>query len=173
MKRFVSLCFFIFWITLFFVPYIHAQALKIGVFDLQRIMRDSKAIQGYRKTLEREVESKKKVLVEKQDSVKLIEEKLKREDKGMSPDERKRLEERLGNELKELRRLREDIDMDLKKVDRELSQRALREIGETVRELAQKEKYSMVFEKSLAGIAFVQDSFDITTKVIEIYDSKR
>lgn len=173
MKKFAAVCFLIFGISVFYVSYLHAQALKIGVFELQRIMRESKVIQGYRNTLEKEVEAKRRLLAEKQDSVKLIEEKLRKEDKTIPLDERKRLEERLAREVKELRRLKEDVDMELQKIDRELAQRALREIGDTVRELAHKEKYSMVFEKSLAGIAFCQDSFDITKKVIEIYDSKR
>jgi Skp family chaperone for outer membrane proteins len=136
-------------------------------------MKDSKVIQEYRKTLGKEVEAKRRLLAEKQDSVRLIEEKLKKEDKGISIDERKRLEDSLSRELKELRRLKEDVNMDLQKIDQELSQRALREITEIIRNIAQKEKYTMVFEKSLAGIAYSEDSFDITQKIIDAYDAKK
>jgi hypothetical protein len=70
-------------------------------------MRDSKVIQEYRKTLGKEIETKRRLLADKQDSVKFIEEKLKKDDKAISPDERKRLEERLSREAKELQRLKE------------------------------------------------------------------
>ena len=52
-------------------------------------------IQEYLKTLGKEMEPKRKLLAEKQDSIKLIEEKLKRDDKSTPPDERKRLLESL------------------------------------------------------------------------------
>jgi outer membrane protein len=173
MKRFVSFCFFIFWITLFFVPHIHAQALKIGVFDLQRIMRDSKNIQSYRKVLGREIETKRKLFEEKQDSVRLLEDRLKRDDKTITPDERRRLGERLANESKELRRMREDLDADLQKIDRELSRRALKEIGDVINNLGKQDNYSMIFERTMAGIAYFRDSFDITQKIIDLYDAKK
>ena len=173
MKRVVAICFLIFSVSIFFISSLDAQPLRIGVFDLQKIMRDSKVIQEYRKTLGKEIETKRRLLVEKQDSVRLIEEKLKKEEKGISPDERKRLEERLARELKELQRLKEDVDLELRKIDRELSQRALREITEIVKEISRKEKYTIVFEKSLAGIAYNEDSYDMTQKIIDSYDAKR
>jgi len=83
------------------------------------------------------------------------------------------LTERLNNELKELRRLREDIDMELRKIDRELSQRAMREIGNVIGNLGKQENYSMIFERSMAGIAYFKDTFDITQRIIELYDAKK
>ena len=150
-----------------------AQTPKIAVFDLQRIMRESKVIQGYRKTLEKEIEEKRKILKDKEDSIKAIEEKLKRDETKLSFDERRRLEDSITTESKELKRLKEDITTDLKKIDRELSQRVLREIGEVIREMGNKEKYSIIFERSLAGVAYFDNSFDITQKIIESYDSKK
>ncbi len=174
MKRFSIIYLLILGMMALGVSYLRAEtSLKVGVFDLQRIMRDSKVIQEYRKTLGKEIETKRRLLAEKQDSVKLIEERLKKEEKGMPPDERKRLEERLAREARELQRLKEDVNMELQKIDRELSQRALREISEIIKNIARKEKYSIVFEKALAGIAYNEDSFDITQKIIESYDSKR
>jgi len=174
MKKFLIISFLSFFFSVFCISFLYAASpLKIGVFNLQKIMKDSKVIQEYRKTLGKETETKRRLLAEKQDSVRLIEEKLKKEDKGISIDERKRLEESLSRELKELRRLKEDVNMDLQKIDRELSQRALREITEIIRNIAQKEKFSIVFEKALAGIAYNEDSYDITQKVIEAYDSKK
>ena len=38
---------------------LYAQALKIGVFDIQRIMKESKTIEGYRHELSKGIEAKK------------------------------------------------------------------------------------------------------------------
>ena len=173
MKKSLGISLFIFLISIFSVSSLHAQALKIGVFDLQRIMRDSKTIQGYRKVLGKEIETKRKLFEEKQDSVRLIEDRLKRDDKTITPDERRRLGERLANESKELRRMREDLDAELQKIDRELSQRALKEIGDVINNLGKQDNYSMIFERSMAGIAYFRDTFDITQKIIDLYDAKK
>lgn len=173
MKKIVGMSFWIFLVSIFMVSSLHAQALKIGVFDLQKIMRDSKTIQGYRKVLGKEIETKGKLFEEKQDSARLIEDRLKRDDKTITPDERRRLGERLANESKELRRMREDLDAELQKIDRELSQRALKEIGEVINNLGKQENYSMVFERSMGGVAYFRDTFDITQKIIDLYDAKK
>ena len=39
-----------------------AQAVKIGVFDMQKIVRDSKKMEGYRQILMKNIESKRKPL---------------------------------------------------------------------------------------------------------------
>jgi outer membrane protein len=143
-----------------------AQALKIGVFDFQKIMRESKTIDSYRQQLYKNLETKRKPLKEKEDAAKLIEEKLRKEGEKLSVNERKSLEERLANEAKELRRLKEDIDMELQKMDRELTQKAFTEISGVIKKVAASEGYSIIFEKSAAGIVYAVDAVDITGKIL-------
>jgi len=66
MKKPFLIFFLMFLISIFFISYLYAETiLKIGVFDLQRILRESKVIQGYRKVLEKEIEAKRKLFEEK------------------------------------------------------------------------------------------------------------
>ena len=141
-----------------------AQALKIGVFDIQRIMKESKTIEGYRQELSKGIEAKRKPLIDKENSVRTIEDKLRKE--KLSAADRKTLEEKLANEVKELKRLREDIDIELQRMDRELTQKAFRDIGGVVKNIADKENYTIIFEKNAAGIVHVKDTVDITGKVL-------
>lgn len=161
--------------SFFFVCYssAYAQAAKIAVFDIQKVMRESKKVQNYRAVLEKEIMAKRKLIAEKQDAIVVIEEKFKKDGDRIPLDERKRLQEKHANEMKELKRLREDIDLELKKIDRELTQRAIIEIGDVIRNLADKENYSVVFEKNTAGVVFLKESFNITGKIIEAYDGKK
>jgi len=141
-----------------------AQVLKIGVFDIQRIMKESKTIDGYRHELSKGIEAKRKPLIDKENSVRTIEDKLRKE--KLSAADRKTLEEKLANEAKELKRLREDIEIELQKMDRELTQKAFRDIGGVVKSIADKENYTIIFEKNAAGIVHVKDTVDITGKVL-------
>ena len=143
-----------------------AQALKIGVFDIQKIMRESKTIDNYRQQLLKNLEAKRKPFREKEDAARQIEEKLRKEGEKLSFNERKALEDRLANEAKELRRLKEDIDMELQKMDRELTQKAFTEISGVIKKVAAGEGYSIIFEKSAAGIVYTVDAVDITGKIL-------
>jgi len=152
---------------------LNAQTLKAGVFDMQKILRDSKKIQAYRTALEKEITAKRKILLEKQDAIVLVEEKLKKDGDKLKPEEQARLQDKHGNELKELKRLREDIDLELQKIDRELTRRALVEISDVIKVLGDKENYSIIFEKTAAGVVYLRETFDITQKITNAYDAKK
>ena len=173
MKRSLTIIVFLCAVLLFSFSALNAQTPKIGVFDIQKILRDAKTIQNYRAALEKEIASKRKLLVEKQDSIVLVEEKLKKDGDKLKPEERARLQDKHANELKELKRLKEDIDMELQRVDRELTQRALAEINEVIKNLANRENYSIIFEKTAAGVVYLREAFDITQKIIDAYDAKK
>lgn len=143
-----------------------AQALKIGVFDMQKIVRESKKIEGYRQDLMKNIEAKRKPLRDKEESARLLDEKLKRDGATMSAADRATLAERLGNEAKDIRRLREDFDAEVQKMDRELTQKAFTEIDGIVKRIGEKENYTMIVEKSAGGIVYLKESIDITSKII-------
>lgn len=170
--KFIRLFFVGWFLFVFSLSPLSAENLKLGVFDIQKIMKESKTVEGYRNQMLQEVESKKKILSGKQESVRQIEERLKKEDKTLSLTERKSLEEKLTTEIKELRRMNEDIEAELRKRDSELTRKAFLEIQEIVKKIAEKEGYTVVFEKNSAGIVHLKNSVDITQTVISIYDKR-
>jgi Skp family chaperone for outer membrane proteins len=129
-------------------------------------MKESKTIEGYRQELSKGIEAKKKPLSDKENSVRTLEDKLRKDGEKLSLNERRATEEKLANEVKELKRLREDIDIELQRMDRELTQKAFRDIGGVVKNIADKENYTIIFEKNAAGIVHVKDTVDITGKVL-------
>jgi outer membrane protein len=149
-----------------------AETLKIGIVDLQRVIAESKTVDSYRKKLEKDVESKNSLLSVKQNAALQIEEKLQKDGSRLQADERKSLEEKLRREMKELKRMREDMELEMKKADRELTERSLKGINAVVEQIYEKENYSIIFEKSAAGVVKFRNPMDITDKVIKAYDTK-
>jgi outer membrane protein len=135
-------------------------------------MQESKAIKDYRQKLLADIETKRKPLREKEESTKALQEELKKEGPKMSASRRRSQEEKLAAELKELRRLKEDIDTEIAKMERELTQQALRDIEKVIKKIAKKEDYAIVFEKNAAGIVYFKDSVDITESIIADYDKR-
>lgn len=172
-QRFSVVCFLLFvFCFLVFLPSVAAENLKIGVFDVQKIMKESKVVQGYRQKLGKEVESKRKLFAEKEGTIKQTEEKLKKEGQKLSVSEKKALEEKLSSQAKELKRMKEDIKVDLQKMDRELTQQALKDIEGIIKKIASDEDYTIIFERNTAGIVHLKDSVDITEKIITLYDKR-
>ncbi len=166
MKKVTVIAFLICSVIAFYSSHLHAQALKIGVFDIQKIIKEPKKIDGYRQEVLKNLESKRKPLRDKEEVVKLLEEKLKGDGQKLSLNERSDAEEKLANEVKELKRLKEDFDIAMQKMDREFTQKAFRDIGAVIRNIADTESYTIIFEKTGAGVAYLKDSLDITGKII-------
>jgi len=106
-----------------------------------------------------------------QDVWQTLEEKLKN-DRNLSPVERKSTEEKLSNEARDMRRIKEDLDAEFQKIDREVTQQTMREIAEVVKKLADKDGWTLILEKSAGGVVFSKDVIDITQKVLSEYDEK-
>jgi outer membrane protein len=145
-----------------------AQALKIGVYDSNRVLKESKTIEGYNKELSKSIEAKRVPLTQKEEAVRALAEKLRKDGQTMSAGDRKSLEEKLVNEDKDLKRLREDVELELRRVQAELRQKALVDINAAIKRIGDKENYTIIFEKTNAGIVYLKekDPIDITDKII-------
>lgn len=146
---------------------VSAQAAKIGVFEVQKVMRESKTFEGYRQDLMKQIEAKRKPLRDREESAKATEEKLRKEGEKLPVNERRALEERLANDARDIRRLREDFEIEVRKLDTQLAQKALGMISGVVKNIGEREGYTVIFEKSAAGVAYFKDTVDITGKIIQ------
>jgi outer membrane protein len=151
---------------------VSAEILKVGVFDLKKVMAESKTVQGYRHKIDNDLAPRKKAYAAKQEAGRQMEERLKNEGSSMSFSDRRSLEEKLSNEVRDLKRMKEDFDAELQKIDRDLTQKAFEEINKVVKDIAAKENFTIIFEKNAAGIVFLKEGTDITEKVIKTYDRK-
>lgn len=146
---------------------VSAQELKIGIFDLQKIMRESKTVGGYRQDFLKSIETKRKPLQDKEEFAKAIEDKIKKDGSSLLPGDRKAIEEKLVDESKEIRRMKEDFNAEAMKMDRELAQKAFLEIDVIIKKIAEQENYTIIFEKTAAGIVHFKNTVDITGKILE------
>jgi len=159
---FLTICF----VGLFIIPVL-AQELKLGVFDIQRIMKESKTVSSYRQEFMKTIESKRKPLLDKEAFIKAIEEKIKKDGSSLPPGDRKAIEEKLANEIKEARRMKEDFDAEAMKMDRALAQKTFSQIDAIIRKINEQENYTIIFEKTAAGIVHFKNTVDITGRILE------
>jgi Skp family chaperone for outer membrane proteins len=106
-------------------------------------------------------------LLDKEAFIKAIEEKIKKDGNSLLPGDRKAIEEKLASEIKEARRMKEDFDAEAMKMDRGLAQKTFSEIDAIIRKIDEQENYSIIFEKTAAGIVVFKNTVDITGKILQ------
>ncbi|MBN2060404.1 MAG: OmpH family outer membrane protein [Deltaproteobacteria bacterium] len=147
----------------------HAATLKIGIIDTGRIMAESRAAKEARAIFLKDLEAKRGILNARQNEVRGLEEELKKEGTNFSPQIRKEKTDNLAKELKELKRLKDDLEEELKRKEAELNRRLIMEIRDVVTEYQKKEKFTVILEKRM--VVASDDAADITEKIIRLYDT--
>ncbi|MFC1857439.1 OmpH family outer membrane protein [Thermodesulfobacteriota bacterium] len=148
-----------------------AADVKIGVIDPQEIMKTSKAAKEARGILLMDRESKLSVLRAKEAEIRQMQEDLKSEAAGKDKKAVREKRERLAKEMKEHKRLKEDLEEELKKKDVELTRKLINEIREIVETFRKKKKYTVIFEKK--SVVVYDRTVDITDEIIKMYDAKK
>jgi outer membrane protein len=72
--------------------------------------------------------------------------------------------------LKDYQRLANDYQGELQQKDAEFTQKILKDVEEVIKTIGEKDKLTLILEKSQAGILFANPAIDITNKVISQYN---
>lgn len=148
-----------------------AADVKIGVIDTHRIMRDSKAAKKVREILLKDMESKRERFRYEEEQTLKLQEEIKRDAQTMNPAVRQEKTEKFERELKELSRLKSDLEEDFRKKEAELTRKILKEVGRIVNDFRKKEKYTIILEKRYVVAA--EDAIEVTEKIINLYDAAK
>jgi outer membrane protein len=172
MKRFVLLaCVLVGVVVLVAAGSACAARVKIGVIDIQKIMRDSKAAKETRGMFLMDVESKRALLKEKENEIRAMEKELKEQGDKMSAAAQEEKKDKLVGAFNELRQLKEGIEEELKKKDFELRRKLAGEIREIAEEFSKKKKFTIILERQ--SVIVPSEAIDITDEIIQIYDEKK
>jgi outer membrane protein len=144
--------------------------LKIGVIDIQKIMRESKAARNAQDLFRKDLEAKRAILAAKEKEVRDIETELKGSDSKLTPAGRQDKNEKLAQEVKELKRLGADLEEELKKRNTELTKKLLGEIMQVVKGLQKSDGFSLILERN--AVVAVDEAIDVTDRVIKLYDAR-
>lgn len=145
--------------------------VKIGIVDIQRILRESKAAKAARASFERELEEKRTQVMNKEKVIRNLEEEINKLDPKKEETRRNEKIKALRQAQRELTYLKQDADEELRRRDMELSRKLFEEIASIVRDYARSERYTVIFERS--AIVTANEAIDITERIIKIYDSRK
>ena len=145
-------------------------AANVAYIDLQKVMLESEPGKQIRGTLTKEAERLKSTLDSKQAELQRLKDAVEKQGATITPQARSEKEKQYQAKLKDYQRLYNDYQTELQQKDMEFTQKVLKQVEEVVRTLGEKEKYTLILEKSQAGILFATPSIDVTNKVIALFN---
>jgi outer membrane protein len=144
--------------------------IRIGLIDRDRILRECKAAQDARAAFAQDVMSKRRLYQETEEQVRAMQRTLKETGRDLDPALRREKIEQFEQEMKDLKRLKADLEEELKKKDAQLAREILVEVSRIVEAFRKEQGYTIILERKTVVAA--DDAIDITDDIIRLYDAR-
>ena len=144
--------------------------IKIGLIDTQRIIMQSEKIAKYRTEFSKDLEGKRQDFLKKQSDAQALDNEIKTQGSNMTSEVYREKTDKLRTEARDLKRMQEEFEAELKAKEAEMTRKFLRQIKDVTVEYLEKQKFTLIMEKSTAVAS--DDSIDITDQIMKLFDSK-
>lgn len=146
----------------------HAET-KIAYVDIQRALNECTAGKKAAATIRSEAEQAQARLKREQAGVQALKDELDKKGMLMAPDQRQRLADQLTAKMRSFRDDVQNARAELQQRDHELTGAIVADLATVVRQLGEKNGYTLVMEKN--SLLWAVPSDDITNQVIRTYDA--
>ncbi len=147
---------------------VHAQS-KIGVVQIERIMRDSAPAVRAQKKLEAEFSKREAELAKMSDQLKRMQDELEKEGVTMSEAQRRNKERDFNDLSREFQRKQREYREDVNQRRNEELSQVIDQANRVIRQIAESEKYDIIFQEA----AYANPRIDITDKVIKALENSK
>jgi outer membrane protein len=149
-----------------------AQAPKLGYVDLQRAINETDEGKAARATLKKDFEEKQKQLDGRRDDFEKAQQEFEKQAVVMSDQAKRDKAGELERKARELAALFQQLQADLSKREGEAMRGIIDRMAVIVREIAEADGFTMVFERNDAGLIYAPASLDLTNELIRKYNAK-
>lgn len=153
-------------------PLARAQsAMKVGVIDIQEVLRTSVAGKAALQRLQDAADKKQEFLKQKQAELEDLQKQY--NTAPLSSGKRDELETKIQGLIKDVNRFKEDARMELEKAEDAELKKLEEEVLPLIDDIGKKEGYTMMFGKLQSGLIYMDQALDITQTIIQKYDAAR
>jgi outer membrane protein len=139
-----------------------AQEFKIGIVNLDRIVREAAPAKAAQTKLEQEFTKREKDLADLGNQIKTASERLEREAPTLPESQRATRQKQLMDQDRDFQRKRKDFQEDLNNRKNEELQIIIERANRAVKVLAEAEKFDLIIQEAV----YINPKHDITEKVI-------
>jgi len=160
-------------VTLFFgvdgAP-VGAEAVKIGLVDLQKVLVESKKGREPLAKLKADMDAKNRDLDAQEKKIRQMVADLEKQQGVLNEAARKDKEKAIQKAKVDLNRTAEDLNREFGERERDVRQRLVREVTTVVQDYGKKNGYVLIIEVRAAGVMYSSEGADISKEIIAAYD---
>jgi outer membrane protein len=146
------------------------ERMKIGYIDVQRVIAESQSGKRAKERFQAQVKKAEVDVQKERQDLKRLKSDLDKKGPLLKEEERRSMEADLQKRSVILQRTMNDYQQDLRQKESEIMSDILKEVEQIVNEVGKAEKFTLIFERS--QIIYSDQGIDITSKVIETYNSR-
>jgi outer membrane protein len=154
------------------MPAVAAAEMKVGVVDLQRALNESEAGKRAKADFKARVDKLEGQLKGQKDELDRLKDELDRKSVVMKEDERRKLATDFEHKRLDLKRKFEDSQAELQKKDQELTGEILEGLQQVIKQIGDRDSYTMILEMGTSGVVYHANSIDITEQVLAAFNSR-
>jgi len=141
---------------------VYSQKLKIGYVDIFKLFNQYKKTQDYDKILESERNKKEKLLEEKKEKIKKMQEKL----SLLNEKEQEKQRKKIMQVAEEYKKMEREFYLDLKKERDEKMKEIVEDIKQVIDDYGKKHGYQIIFNKG--AVLYGEEGLDLTDTILKI-----
>lgn len=149
-----------------------AEAVKIGVINLQKILETSSAGKASQAEINKQGKAMEAQFKSAREDLEELKKRIDREALVMSREAREEKEREFRIKANDLRELEAKFKQEISALNHRLVKQLQDDVVVIVGEVGKKEGYALIVEKNEGGVVFVTAGNDITDKIIQMYNMR-
>ena len=150
-----------------------AEGFHLGLVDLQKALQNVEAGKNAKKSLEKEVTSKRTELEKRQGELQKEAEGFEKKSALLNEAAKSKKQQELQKKFMDLQKEAAESQMDLQKRERELTKPIIDELRAVIEGIGKEKGLTLILEKNEGAVLFAQGGEDLTEQVIEKFNSTR
>ena len=146
--------------------------VKIAVINMQKVVRKSVAGQKAMEKLNKKLKILQKQLRAKQDEINAFKEDIEKKGPLMNEAARAEKEREYKKAFRDLQDEKEDAQFEMRQAETKSMEPILKELEKVVSRIGEEGGYTLILDKNMPGIYFINSDVDITEEVIKAYDNQ-
>jgi outer membrane protein len=160
--------------VVFFFPVapLAAQAVKVGVVDLQKLQKNSKAFQKASVSVKKKFDDMQQKLSDERSALAKLDDEFKKQSMMLSLDAQEDKKRELEKMQRHFKFMYDDFTQEMKDTEMDAIKKIMKELEKIVEKIGEKEGYTIILERRTLGLLYFNNTIDLTDRVTDAYDKQ-
>jgi outer membrane protein len=149
-----------------------AQNVKVGVVDLQKFQKNSKAFQRASLVVKKKFDDMQQKLNDERNALGKLDEELKKQSMMLSLDAQEDKKREFEKRQRQFKFMYDEYSQEMKETEMEAIKKVMKELEKVVEDMGKKEGYTIILERRTLGLLYFNNTIDLTDRVTEAYDKQ-